>query len=82
MSELINQPEQRLKQLLDFCRRLIAGENGNELYQHYRPITDRVTATEAMEVLDLLLREGMPVATLKAWVPKILNVFHRSLKAG
>ncbi len=80
MSELINNPSQRLKKLLAFTRAMIDGEPGHPLVLQYKSVTDKVTPTETMEVLDILIKEGMPVEKVKAWVPKILNVFYNSLK--
>lgn len=79
MSELINTPEERLNQLISFAKGMVSGENGVELYQKYRSVTDKVTPTEAMEVLDVLLREGIPAEKLKAAIGKILNIFYKSL---
>lgn len=66
MSELINTPEERLNQLISFAKGMVSGENGVELYQKYSSVTDKVTPPEAMEVLDVLLREGIPAEKLKA----------------
>lgn len=79
MSELINTPEERLNQLISFAKGMVGGENGVELYHKYRSVTDKVTPTEAMEVLDVLLREGIPAEKLKAAIGKILNIFYKSL---
>jgi DUF438 domain-containing protein len=81
MSELINTPENRLAKLIDFANGMVNGENGVQLYEIYRHITDTVTPTEAMEVLDVLLRKGMAPEKLKAALGKIINVFYKSLEA-
>ncbi len=81
MSKLINTPEERLNQLISFAKRMVSGENGVELYHKYRSVTDKVTPTEAMEVLDVLLKEGIPAEKLKAAIGKILNIFYKSLSA-
>lgn len=81
MSELINTPQERLNQLISFAKGMVSGENGVELYHKYRSVTDKVTPTEAMEVLDVLLREGIPAEKLKAAIGKILNIFYKSLAA-
>ncbi len=80
MSEIINSPYQRLQELLTFTRAMINGEPSYPLVKKFQPITDKVTPTETMEVLDTLIKEGMPIEKVKAWVPKILNVFYNSLK--
>jgi len=81
MSELINTPQERLNQLISFAKGMVSGENGVELYHKYRSVTDKVTPSEAMEVLDALLREGIPTEKLKAAIGKILNIFYKSLAA-
>lgn len=79
MSEIINSPENRLTQLVKFARGMALGENGTQLYNQYRSVTETVSPHETMEVLDVLLREGMDHATLKAAIARILNVFYKSL---
>lgn len=61
MSELINSPESRLTQLVKFARGMALGENGTQLYEQYRSVTETVSPHETMEVLDVLLREGMGI---------------------
>lgn len=80
MSEIINNTSERLQELLAFTKAMIEGESGHPLVMQYKFVTDKVTPTETMEVLDILIREGIPVKKVKAWVPKILNVFYNSLK--
>jgi DUF438 domain-containing protein len=80
MSELINTPENRLTLLIDFANGMVNGDNGVQLYEKHKHITDTVTPTEAMEVLDVLLRKGMPPEKLKAALGKIINVFYKSLE--
>ena len=80
MSELINNPSDRLTHLLAFARGMVKGENGHQLVLRYKAWTDSVTPFEAMVVLDVLLKEGVPAETVKAYVPKIINVFYKSLK--
>ncbi len=70
---------ERVEQLLNFTRALISGKPGNPLIDKYKSYIDTVNHTETMVVLDILIKEGMPVETVKEWVPKILNVFYNSL---
>ncbi len=79
MTQNSNMPTKRVEQLLNFTKALINGEPGNPLIEKYKTYIDTVTHTETMIVLDILIKEGMPVETVKAWVPKILNVFYNSL---
>lgn len=79
MTQNSNMPTERVEQLLKFTKALINGEPGNPLIEKYKTYIDTVTHTETMIVLDILIKEGMPVETVKAWVPKILNVFYNSL---
>jgi DUF438 domain-containing protein len=81
MSEIRNKNRGRVDMLVDFSRRLISGENGRILINEYQHIIDTVTPAETMQVLDKLLTEGFPNATVKANVGKIINVFYKSLHA-
>lgn len=79
MSEFLNHSTERATALAAYCRRLIAGENGRMLYDEYRELIDRVTAEEAMIVLDELLLSDIPFDRVKENVGKIMNVFYLSL---
>lgn len=79
MTQNSNMPTERVEQLLNFTKALINGEPGNPLIEKYKTYIDTVTHTETMIVLDILIKEGMSVETVKLWVPKILNVFYNSL---
>lgn len=79
MSEFLNHNRERATALAEYCRRLIAGENGRMLYDEYRQLIDRVTAEEAMIVLDELLQSDIPFGRVKENVGKIMNVFYLSL---
>ncbi|WP_146164942.1 hypothetical protein, partial [Desulfonatronum sp. SC1] len=67
MSELINNQNDRLAHLLAFARGMVKGENGHQLVLKYKTWTDSVTPFEAMVVLDVLLKEGVPAETVKAY---------------
>lgn len=47
--------------------------------ESYRPVLDTVTPVETMQVLDLLLTEGIPLETVKAGTGKLINAFYKSL---
>ena len=79
MAEVLNNSQKRIEILADFSRRLIDGENGRMLIEKHQKIINTVTPAETMQVLDKLLSEGLPVASVKTNVGKIINVFYKSL---
>jgi DUF438 domain-containing protein len=81
MAEIINRSKDRIEALADFSRRLISGEDGRMLIEKYKQIINTVTPAETMQVLDIMLSEGIPNEIVKANVGKIINVFYKSLSA-
>lgn len=81
MSEIINNSGDRIAALADFSRHLISGEDGRMLIEKYKQIINTVTPAETMQVLDIMLSEGIPNEIVKANVGKIINVFYKSLSA-
>ena len=81
MAEIINNNGDRIAALADFSRRLISGEDGRMLIEKYKQIINTVTPTETMQVLDIMLSDGIPNEIVKANVGKIINVFYKSLSA-
>jgi DUF438 domain-containing protein len=81
MSEMIQNPSERLDALNTFCRQLIEGGNGKQLVAQYKPYIDTVTPIEAMLVLDRLLADGMPLPLVKQNTGKIINLFYKSIHA-
>jgi DUF438 domain-containing protein len=79
MSELIKNSGQRMDDLVAFARGIIRGGEGRSLFETYRPVLDTVTPGEAMQVLDRLLTEGIPLETVKAATGKLINTFYKSL---
>lgn len=79
MSELIQNPQERLNRLYDFALGLINGENGNDLIQIYRDVVYSISPTETMIVFDNLLTSGVPFESVKSNVGKLLNVFYSSI---
>jgi len=81
MTENSQSADERINQLTQFARRLIHGENGKMLIDEYQPWLETVNAMETMQTLDQLLEEGIPLATVKSQLGKILNVFYKSLQS-
>ncbi len=81
MSEFINNSNERLSNLISYATLLIEGEDGKMLIEKYRQFLDNVTATEAMQVFDSLLIQGIPIDIVKRNTGKIINAFYRSLGA-
>ena len=66
MAEIINNNGDRIAALADFSRRLISGEDGRMLIEKYKQIINTVTPTETMQVLDIMLSEGIPNEIVKS----------------
>jgi DUF438 domain-containing protein len=81
MSEFIDNHTGRIEALAEFALRLIRGENGKMLIEHYSVEIALVTPTSAMQVLDKLLTTGLSIETVKANTGKIINVFYKPLSA-
>lgn len=79
MSEFINNNQQRLKDLNDFAHGLMHGGEGRRLFDKHKTTIELVTPAETMQVLDKMLTDGLPVATVKPIVGKIINSFYQSL---
>lgn len=82
MSEFIGSSNDRLVNLCQFAQRLVNGENGKMLIEHYQPFISTVNAVEAMQVFDFLLQHDLPFEKVKSNVGKIINVFFKSLDAN
>jgi DUF438 domain-containing protein len=81
MSENINNNSKRIDALADFSRRLINGENGRMLIEKHKMVIGSVTPLEVMQVVDIMISEGIAIEKVKASVGKIINVFFKSLSA-
>lgn len=81
MSEYISNNQQRFKDLTDFARGLLQSGEGRSLFDRYRIAIETVTPVEAMQVLDKLFADGLPVETVKPIVGKIINSFYKSLNS-
>ncbi len=81
MSELIQHTNQRLERLITFAGRLIDGENGKMLFGQYQNDIENIDAHETMQLFDQLLADGYPVAQVKAFAGKLVNLFYKSLNA-
>ncbi|MBI9036292.1 MAG: DUF438 domain-containing protein [Bacteroidales bacterium] len=81
MSELINNTSIRQKELYAFAAGMAAGEKGTELVQKYREAIDAVRARDVIYIVDRLVKDKIPMEKLKPAINKILNMFHKGLKA-
>lgn len=81
MSEFINNNQQRLKDLTDFAHGLLQSKDGRRLFDKHKTTIESVTPAETMQVLDKMLTDGLPVATVKPIVGKIINSFYQSLSS-
>lgn len=79
MSEFLSHHSDTTRSLVQYCTRLIHGENGRELFDAYRSQIECVESEEVMEVLDYLLQSEIPFEKIKGNVGKIMNVFYKSL---
>lgn len=80
MSELIDNREKRLEDLLAFSLGMMNGEDGRVLIEKYRSAIDNMTPHDMLELEDRQVRMGVSAAAIKRDIEKILNVFYASLK--
>src|SRR6056297_957325 len=80
MSEYINNSEQRVQQLLEFSRGMMAGKKGKELIAKYQEAIENVTPYDMIAVEDLQIQKGIKPAAIKEDIEKIMNVLNPHLE--
>jgi len=80
MSELINNSQRRVEELLAFSLGMMNGEDGRLLIDKYRDAIENITPHDMLEMEDRQVRMGITPETIKRDIEKVLNVFFKSLK--
>jgi len=80
MSDLTENREKRIEDLLAFSLGMMNGEDGKMLIEKYRTAIDLITPHDMLELEDRQVRMGISAAEIKCDIEKILNVFYASLK--
>ena len=80
MSELIENREKRIEDLLAFSLGMMNGEDGKMLIEKYRSAIENMTPHDMLELEDRQVRMGVSATAIKRDIEKILNVFYASLK--
>ncbi len=63
-----------------YCRGIIEGKNGRELFNEYKNTLEKITPRDVMEVFHKLMSLNYPIETLKTGINKILHTVHIPLK--
>lgn len=79
MSEFINNSQERVDSLYEFCFNLIKGDKGTELIQKHQEAIDHLQANDIVVVVHRLVEAEIPMEDLKVGITKALNVFHKSI---
>ena len=80
MSEFINNSEQRVQQLLEFSRGMMAGRDGKKLIAKYQEAIENVTPHDMIAMEDLQIKKGIKPSEIKENIEKIMNVLNPQLE--
>jgi len=81
MSELINNSEKRLEDLLALSLGMMSGESGKMLIEKYADAIAHVTPHDMVKLEDRQMKMGISPAEIKKDVNKVINVLFNGLKA-
>ncbi|PKQ64461.1 hypothetical protein BZG02_06545 [Labilibaculum filiforme] len=79
MSEFINNNQERVNSLYNFCFQLIKGAKGTELIKQYQAAIDQLKPNDIVLVVHRLVEAKVPMEELKIGINKALNVFHKQI---
>ncbi len=80
MSELLNNSEKRLEDLLAFSLGMMSGENGRMLLEKYKEAIEHVTPHDMLKLEDKQMQMGITPQAIKKDVEKVINIFFNKLK--
>ncbi len=63
-----------------YCKDIIEGKSGKELFEKYREILETITPRDVMEVFHRVVEDGYPIEDIKKGVNKILHTVYLPLK--
>ena len=81
MSELTNNSDKRVQDLLAFSLGMMNGENGAELIERYKEAIEKVTPYDMLKLEDKQLEMGISPEDIKRDIEKIINVLFKSLNS-
>lgn len=81
MSELTNNSDKRVQDLLAFSLGMMNGENGAELIERYKEAIENVTPYDMLKLEDKQLEMGISPDDIKRDIEKIINVLFKSLNS-
>ncbi len=80
MSELLNNNEKRVEDLLAFSLGMMSGENGRMLLEKYKQAIEHVTPHDMLSLEDKQMQMGIQPEAIKKDIGKVINVFFNALK--
>ena len=80
MSELIDNNEKRVEELLAFSLGMMSGEDGRVLLEKYKEAIEHVTPHDMLKLEDKQMQMGIKPAAIKKDVDKVINIFFNKLQ--
>jgi len=80
MSELINNSDNRVKDLLAFSMGIMHGEDGKMLIEKYKEAIENVTPHDMLTLENKQMQMGITPKAIKKDVEKVINIFFKSLE--
>ena len=82
MSEFINNPELRIRELYDFISGITSQrEKGAILYQKHKEVISSCHPYDVMVAIDLLMKENLELSVIKKGVNRSLNTLYKGIMA-
>jgi DUF438 domain-containing protein len=81
MSELINNSQKRLEQLLAFSLGMMNGEDGRMLQEKYAEAIAQLTPLDMLKMEDRQIQMGLKTDVIKKDIDKVVNSFFKQLQA-
>jgi len=82
MSEFINNPELKIRELTDFITGITTqSEKGTVLYQKHKQVITLCHPYDVMVAIDLLMKEKLELPVIKKGVNRSLNMLYKGLNA-
>lgn len=80
MSELIDNREKRVQELLAVSRGIIQGHDAKQLIEQHREAIENMTPHDMLAMEDLQLQMGLTPQVIKQSIEKVIGVFFKSLE--
>lgn len=72
--------KEKREQFYEYCKGIIEGKNGRNLFEKYKKILETITPRYVMEVFHKIVEDGYPMDDIKKGVNKILHTVYLPLK--